>query len=227
MKTSLFNPIFVNPQAYFVFPQLYDIVPEYKTLVEPCIFTGTLKVQNSDNTMVRLYANTKSIDLSEFNNSIVTISQHTDIGATVLGQWVLYGTNETYYYPVDFNVIWGTKENITPTTITLNSKYLYILKDGPIEEGSTYTIPAYTIEVKGVNFEDEDTLSIGYEDYMGQHILVEIHEDGVYNVPSHTFEYNENMPVYVNSIQWYSTKEEEVTITLMPTIKTKDLILNK
>lgn len=25
MKTILYNPIFINPQAYYVFPQLYDI----------------------------------------------------------------------------------------------------------------------------------------------------------------------------------------------------------
>lgn len=28
MKTILYNPIFINPQAYYVFPQLYNLDEE-------------------------------------------------------------------------------------------------------------------------------------------------------------------------------------------------------
>lgn len=119
MKTALFNPIFINPQAYFVFTQLYDIIPEYEVLVEPCAFTGTLMVQTSDNTLVKFYKDTKSIDLSEFANSIITISQYTDIGATVLGQWVLYGKSTPTVDPhlVDAWFMSGLKNEDKPAFI--------------------------------------------------------------------------------------------------------------
>lgn len=42
MKTCLYKPVFVNPQAYFVFPQLYDMQPKTDNFVEQAIFTGRL-----------------------------------------------------------------------------------------------------------------------------------------------------------------------------------------
>lgn len=87
MRTSLYSPIFINPQAYYVFPQLYDVEPDTKSFIEQAVFAGTLIVQSSDDTLVRYYSDTKVIDLSEFANKTITISQATNIGTTVLGQW--------------------------------------------------------------------------------------------------------------------------------------------
>lgn len=39
MKTILYQPLFINPQAYFVFPQLYHIE-------EVANFAGTIKFTN-------------------------------------------------------------------------------------------------------------------------------------------------------------------------------------
>lgn len=45
MKTILYQPIFINPQAYFVFPQLYHI-EKGDSYIEPANITGQLIIQN-------------------------------------------------------------------------------------------------------------------------------------------------------------------------------------
>lgn len=39
MKTILYQPIFINPQAYFVFPSLYHI-EKGDSFIEPANITG-------------------------------------------------------------------------------------------------------------------------------------------------------------------------------------------
>lgn len=41
MKTILYQPLFINPQAYFVFPQLYHI-EKGDSFIEPANITGQL-----------------------------------------------------------------------------------------------------------------------------------------------------------------------------------------
>lgn len=41
MKTCLYQPIFINPQAYFVFPSLYHI-EKGDSFIEPANITGQL-----------------------------------------------------------------------------------------------------------------------------------------------------------------------------------------
>lgn len=41
MKTILYQPIFINPQAYFVFPSLYHI-EKGDSFIEPANITGQL-----------------------------------------------------------------------------------------------------------------------------------------------------------------------------------------
>lgn len=45
MKTILYQPLFINPQAYFVFPQLYHI-EKGDSYIEPANITGQLIIQN-------------------------------------------------------------------------------------------------------------------------------------------------------------------------------------
>lgn len=45
MKTILYQPIFINPQAYFVFPQLYHI-EKGDSYIEPANITGQLIINN-------------------------------------------------------------------------------------------------------------------------------------------------------------------------------------
>lgn len=58
MKTILYQPIFINPQAYFVFPQLYHIEKgdsynvsgavklDFLNMEEVANFAGTIKFTN-------------------------------------------------------------------------------------------------------------------------------------------------------------------------------------
>lgn len=45
MKTCLYQPIFINPQAYFVFPQLYHI-EKGDSYIEPANITGQLIIND-------------------------------------------------------------------------------------------------------------------------------------------------------------------------------------
>lgn len=52
MKTILYQPLFINPQAYFVFPQLYHIEKgdsyklDFLNMEEVANFAGTIKFTN-------------------------------------------------------------------------------------------------------------------------------------------------------------------------------------
>lgn len=45
MKIILYQPLFINPQAYFVFPQLYHI-EKGDSYIEPANITGQLIINN-------------------------------------------------------------------------------------------------------------------------------------------------------------------------------------
>ena len=93
MKTLLYNPIFINPEAYIVFPNLCGgLKQEIDSVIEPAIFDGKIEVKtiaNGDIKLVRYYSNTNKIDLSEFKDSWIRINLYTDLGAVVLGEWKL------------------------------------------------------------------------------------------------------------------------------------------
>lgn len=129
MKTILYQPIFINPQAYFVFPSLYHI-EKGDSYIEPANITGQLIIQNLscnaeipeqensillvDGTPILLvdeeslllaqqnarqaqydytdYKYTNSIDFDRFKGCHIRISQYTNIGAVVLGEWYIPGT---------------------------------------------------------------------------------------------------------------------------------------
>ena len=48
MKTILYQPIFINPQAYFVFPSLYHI-EKGDSYIEPANITGQLIINDLTN----------------------------------------------------------------------------------------------------------------------------------------------------------------------------------
>lgn len=48
MKTILYQPLFINPQAYFVFPQLYHI-EKGDSYIEPANITGQLIINDLTN----------------------------------------------------------------------------------------------------------------------------------------------------------------------------------
>lgn len=96
MKTILHQPLFINPQAYFVFPQLYHI-EKGDSYIESANITGQLiindltKVLTSTPTL-NVVQDTNQVDFGLFKGKHIRISQYTNIGAVVLGEWYIPGT---------------------------------------------------------------------------------------------------------------------------------------
>ena len=96
MKTILYQPLFINPQAYFVFPQLYHI-EKGDSYIEPANITGQLiindltKVLTSTPTL-NVVQDTNQVDFGLFKGKHIRISQYINIGAVVLGEWYIPGT---------------------------------------------------------------------------------------------------------------------------------------
>lgn len=88
MKTILYNPIFINPQAYFVFPQLYDI-EKGDSFIEPAVYSGYLIIEDLISNTSSQVINTREADFTQFAGKRIRISQYTNIGAVILGEWLL------------------------------------------------------------------------------------------------------------------------------------------
>lgn len=99
MKTCLYQPIFINPQAYFVFPSLYHI-EKGDLFIEPANITGQLIINTltDDPTLTPIILTVKDnnqVDFSIFAGKHIRISQYTDEGAVVLGEWELPANTNT------------------------------------------------------------------------------------------------------------------------------------
>lgn len=88
MKTILYNPIFINPQAYYVFPQLYDI-EKGDQFIEPAVYSGYLLIEDLISNTSSQVTDTREVDFTQFAGKRIRISQYTNIGAVVLGEWLL------------------------------------------------------------------------------------------------------------------------------------------
>lgn len=106
METLLYKPLFINPQAYYVFPNINGrLEPKIGSGKEPAIFVGNIEVKtiaHGDIGKKQYFYNTNEIDLSAFSNSLVRISLYTSRGNVVLGEWnldVVEGESEDYIDP--------------------------------------------------------------------------------------------------------------------------------
>lgn len=88
MKTILYNPMFINPQAYYVFPQLYDI-EKGDSFIEPAAYSGYLIIEDLISNTSSQVTDTREVDFTQFAGKRIRISQYTNIGAVVLGEWLL------------------------------------------------------------------------------------------------------------------------------------------
>lgn len=88
MKTILYNPVFINPQAYYVFPQLYDI-EKGDSFIEPAVYSGYLLIEDLISNTSSQVTDTREVDFTQFAGRRIRISQYTNIGAVVLGEWLL------------------------------------------------------------------------------------------------------------------------------------------
>lgn len=132
MKTILYNPIFINPQAYYVFPRLTRYLqPDNESTAEPANYIGTIEVKviaYGDTTLKRTYTNTDSIDLSEFKNTWIHISLFTKVGSCVLGEWKI-GNMESDLPYIDPEVLASLKAVVIVGNKTNNDSDRAIVKN--------------------------------------------------------------------------------------------------
>lgn len=96
MKTILYNPIFINPQAYYVFPRLTRWLRPDDSYKEPANYIGQIEVTiiaYGEIGYTEYFEHTNYIDFTNFSNSYVRISLFTRLGSCVLGEWKI-GTME-------------------------------------------------------------------------------------------------------------------------------------
>lgn len=90
MKTILYNPIFINPQAYYVFPRLTRWLRPDNGYKEPANYIGQIEVTiiaYGEIGYTEYFEHTNYIDFTNFSNSYVRISLFTRLGSCVLGEW--------------------------------------------------------------------------------------------------------------------------------------------
>lgn len=140
MKTILYQPIFINPQAYFVFPSLYHI-EKGDSFIEPANITGQLIINTltDDPTLTPIILTVKDnnqVDFSIFAGKHIRISQYTDEGAVVLGEWLMPGESAPVY----------------PDWFTSSVKAIY----DPAKQGMTNydVIEAYVEDFTGWEYRD-------------------------------------------------------------------------
>lgn len=158
MKTILYNPIFINPQAYYVFPRLTRYLqPDNESTAEPANYIGTIEVKviaYGDTTLKRTYTNTDSIDLSEFKNTWVRISLFTKVGSCVLGEWKI-GNMESDLPYIDPEVLASLKAVVIVGNKTNNDSDRAIVKN-LVDPDNPFVISnaAYT---EGSGYADKDS----------------------------------------------------------------------
>lgn len=132
MKTLLYNPIFINPQAYYVFPRLTRYLqPDNESTSEPANYIGTIEVKviaYGDTTLKRTYTNTDSIDLSEFKNTWINVSLFTKVGSCVLGEWKIGNVESDLPY-IDPEVLASLKAVVIVGNKTNNDSDRAIVKN--------------------------------------------------------------------------------------------------
>lgn len=158
MKTLLYNPIFINPQAHYVFPRLTRYLqPDNESTSEPANYIGTIEVKviaYGDTTLKRTYTNTDSIDLSEFKNTWIRISLFTKVGSCVLGEWKI-GNMESDLPYIDPEVLASLKAVVIVGNKTNNDSDRAIVKN-LVDPDNPFVISnaAYT---EGSGYADKDS----------------------------------------------------------------------
>lgn len=130
MRTILYQPVYINPQAYFVFPSLYYI-EKGDSYVEPAVYTGQLLIDVVDGSASSvIIKDTKQVDFSDYAGKHIRISQYTDEGAVVLGEWLI-PSNQVYLdsHLVDAWFMSGYSNDNPPASIKGYKGHELVLKN--------------------------------------------------------------------------------------------------
>lgn len=245
MKTILYQPLFINPQAYFVFPQLYHI-EKGDSYIEPANITGQLIINNLSEGLtltptVNVIQDSNQVDFSLFKGKHIRISQYTNIGAVVLGEWYIPGTPEpeqpdwfkesivAWYSPyckqklTNYDVIesyavdFTTFTNASPEVELSNNKFS--ITGNRVWCGINYTnmqvssYPAYKVTVKGLTGE----IIYYYRKANGLEYNFYIVKDGIYDIPISYKEGTSGIGMGYNC-----TSTTKCTISQLPTSVLRD-----
>lgn len=246
MKTILYQPLFINPQAYFVFPQLYHI-EKGDSYIESANITGQLIINDltqslTSTPILNVVQDTNQVDFGLFKGKHIRISQYTNIGAVVLGEWYIPGTPTppepeqpdwfkesivAWYSPyckqgmTNYDVIESYAEDFTSNnwkhtnnvTVTNNSLHLtYGDLKYELYPIATYNTKSMTVIVKGLKGIN------GFISYRyGQKNYVDMNKDGIYYLPAKIDD------TKVVGFQTHFKSECDITITQLPTSILKDL----
>lgn len=243
MKTCLYQPIFINPQAYFVFPSLYHI-EKGDSFIEPANITGQLIINTltDDPTLTPIILTVKDnnqVDFSIFAGKHIRISQYTDQGAVVLGEWLIPG-EPAPVYPDWFNdsiVCWysPSKQKLTQLDVieSYDQDFTYwtLNNTGITSTQKKIVIPAGTELKYVIAYRDFNSFTAGFDiKYTGNTVItysynkedgtvgtIAINESGIYHLPA-SVRAQKNFGFYCNP----QTTTEEATIEQLPASILKD-----
>lgn len=247
MKTILYQPLFINPQAYFVFPQLYHI-EKGDSYIEPANITGQLiindltKVLTSTPTL-NVVQDTNQVDFGLFKGKHIRISQYTNIGAVVLGEWYIPGTPTppepeqpdwfkesivAWYSPyckqrmTNFDVIESyaddfTKWKIENTGVTSTQKKIVIAAGTELKYNVAYKGFGNSIAEFDIKYTGNAVIRYRYNKEDGTTGIITINRSGIYHLPA-SIKVQNNFGFYCNP----QTVTEEATIEQLPTSILKD-----
>lgn len=239
MKTILYQPLFINPQAYFVFPQLYHI-EKGDSYIEPANITGQLIINDltkslTSTPILNVVQDTNQVDFGLFKGKHIRISQYTNIGAVVLGEWYIPGTPTppepeqpdwfkesivAWYSPckqklTNYDVIEAYVEDFTTWTVNkegvianVTSKSITItnvLNSNPL----IYAYGTFSVRLR------IDGLKNGQGIFFGDNKEYTISENGIYDIDT------------TENIRTNFIGECNITITQLPTSILKDFSGNK
>lgn len=247
MKTILYQPLFINPQAYFVFPQLYHI-EKGDSYIEPANITGQLIINDLTQSLtstptLNIVQDTNQVDFSLFKGKHIRISQYTNIGAVVLGEWYIPGTPTppepeqpdwfkesivAWYSPyckqgmTNFDVIESyaddfTKWRIENTGVTSTQKKIVIAAGTELKYNVAYKGFGNSIAKFDIKYTGNAVIRYQYNKEDGTTGIITINRSGIYHLPA-SIKAQKNFGFYCNP----QTVTEEATIEQLPTSILKD-----
>ncbi len=244
MRTLLYNPIFINPQAYYVFPRLSKYLQsDNESTVEPANYIGTIEVKviaYGDTNLKRTYTHTSEIDLTEFRNSWIRISLFTQAGSCVLGEWKIGALNPEYIDPqvlasLKAVVIVDNKTNQDSDRAVVKNlvdrSNPFIISNAAYTEGSGYANGAFitdgvddmitstkTIEQMGITINDGCTVISMIHQIDGVGIGQEIPVNVISYKPGDYFNANFNFPSIVGTTGIFGYTNQNGTNDLVTNI---------
>lgn len=247
MKTILYQPLFINPQAYFVFPQLYHI-EKGDSYIEPANITGQLIINDltqslTSTPILNIVQDTNQVDFGLFKGKHIRISQYTNIGAVALGEWYIPGTPTppepeqpdwfkesivAWYSPyckqrmTNFDVIESyaddfTKWRIESTGVTSTQKKIVIAAGTELKYSVAYKGFGNSIAEFDIKYTGSAVIRYHYNKEDGTVGIITINRSGIYHLPA-CIKTQKNFGFYCNP----QTVTEEATIEQLPTSILKD-----